>query len=199
MLASIQAQAHIHTPKKHNPNYMLVSYSNSYKNHILQCAAYGFWTRNKKNAVIINIHEDEESYIQNPKKTKDIGRILQAHITKSPYRISENQRIEPQIQKHLWYIALLTDIQKVSILQIWQNQIFTQEIQDYIKTLTNQDTIIISLANIQEKPDPQEKKDTLAYTLRTKLQEDTNPDILQYKDNQTIKIQNNKDYLHQAA
>ena len=198
MLAAIQAQTHVYPTKKTNPNHMLLSYSSSYKNNILQCAAYGFWTNNKKNAIIVNITEDEETYIQNPKETKDIGRSLQAYIQDSPYRIAQNSRIDAKIQRQLSFIGLVTNIDKISILHIGQNQVFTQEIQDYIQTLTQEDTIIISLANIQKNQEPQDKKDALAYALRTKLQENNDTETLKYKPNNTIRIQNNKDYIHQA-
>jgi hypothetical protein len=101
MIATIQVPIHIQSPIIKNATQMLISYSNNHQNSILQCAAYGFWAKNKKNALIIQITNLNECIIQNPKNTYQIAKSYNPYISKSSYPISTNSRIDAHIEKNL--------------------------------------------------------------------------------------------------
>ncbi len=196
MLAAIQVPTHIQIPNKKHVKQMLLSYNNSHQDTILQCAAYGFWAKQKKNLLYIQITKNPECEIQNLENAYQQGRWHKAYITQSPHSISNNSRISSAIEKHLWYAWLMTDIQAVSILHIPTSKLFDQSIIDTIYEYSNSETIVIYLSNYHQTKKDNTTDDALMYTLRQHISKNQNPETLQYK--MTNNLHQARHHLHQA-
>jgi hypothetical protein len=95
-------------------------------------------------------------------------------------------------------MALLTDIEQISIIHIPQEQLFNQEIIDYINEHNTPETVVIYLSNILDPEKTQNKNDILIYTLRQHNHKNNHPETLRYK-TKTNTLADKQNYLHQGV
>lgn len=197
MIFAIQAHNHIQTPNKKDVTHVLASYDEDYTHSIMHAAVYGYRAMHKKRAIFLVPSQEDAIQIQNP-QFSSIARSYKAAVHKSPYHISQSSRTYNGIAKHVQYISLLTQIQELSIIHIPITQIFQETTHSYIKSLTDQETIIIYCSNMDLQQENQ-THDILMHKLREHMTQDIQTQELQYKQSLTYSIHATSNYLHIAA
>ena len=198
MIFAIQAHNHIKTPSNNKATHILSSYDEDYTHSVMHAAIYGFRAIHKKKVIFIVPSQEDEIQIQNPQRFSSTAKSYKSAIHKSPYHMSQSSRIYPGIAKHMQYVSLLTQITEVSIIHIPTTQIFQETTHSYLKSLINEETIIIYCSNI----DPQQENqahDILIHKLREYMTQDIQREILEYKDDITYTIHTPSNYLHIGA
>lgn len=198
MIFAIQAHNHIKTPAKKEVTHILASYDEDYTHSIMHAAIYGYRGINKKKVIFLVPSQEDVIQIQNPQTFSSIARSYKAAVHKSPYHISQSNRIHSGITKHVQYISLLTQIQEMSIIYIPITQIFQETTHSYIQSIVDQETICIYCSNI----DPQQENqahDILMHKLREHMTQDTKSQKLQYKQATAYTIHATSNYLHIGA
>lgn len=198
MIFAIQAHNHIQIPEKKDVTHILASYHEDYIHSIMHAAVYGFRAIHKKRVIFLVPSAEDSIQIQNPQKFSSISRSYKAAVHKSPYHISQSNRTHNGIAKHVQYISLITDVQEISIIHIPTTQIFQETTHSYLKSLVNQETVLIYCSNIDLQQE-NEAHDVLMYKLREHMTQDTPTQQLQYKQETIYAIHATSNYIHIGA
>jgi len=104
MIFAIRAHNHIQVPNQKKVTHVLSSYDEDYTHSTMYAAIYGFRAIHKKRVIFLIPTQDDTVKIQNPQKFSSIAKSYKSAIHKSPYYISQNNRIYPGITKHMQYL-----------------------------------------------------------------------------------------------